>query len=485
MIFKNSMKRDGKRYATKFETLSLILFIFTIFFVGSKLEMNYVPLIAFVAAYACFLAWKCGYSWKEIEKAVSKKIGGATSIFTIFLAVGALIGSLIYCGTVPMLIYYGTKFFSAKWLYLCAFLICGIFSVLTGTSHGSIGTAGVAMISLGQVMPSTNLPMLAGAIVCGSILGDKISPFSDTTLVAAAVTGNDVYDHVAHQAKTVIPAACISIIIYFIIGLVSKSVIVINNQETVALQESLDLIYHWNVLLILPAIVIIWGSVTRRPTLITIIVSTTIAILIGIFVQGFSISSGIRSLYDGFNITMVPNIDTANLSTAAVTVCNRGGMTSFVKTFFTAFISFYFAAAAELAGTLQNILSLLNKYIKNTFSLVLSTGVAMVIMNCLCGSSTPSASVIGPLFKPKYEEMGLHSLNLAREIEDFGTGSTAFIPWSASGALYVGILGVNSSQYFKYSFFIWIVWIIALFYSATGICMMKLEDNKRCQKFSQ
>ena len=127
---------------------------------------------------------------------------------------------------------------------------------------------------------------------------------------------------------------------------------------------------------------------------------------------------------------------------------------------------------------MQVIRDVISRFIKNTFTLVLSTGVTMVILNCLCGSSTPSCSVVGPLLKPKYEEMGLHSVNLSRSIEDFGTGSTAFIPWSASGALYAGIVGVSNMSYFRYSFFLWIVWILALFYAATGICIKKIEPRK-------
>ena len=121
----------------------------------------------------------------------------------------------------------------------------------------------------------------------------------------------------------------------------------------------------------------------------------------------------------------------------------------------------------------------MDKFIKNTFSLVLSTGLAMILMECLCGSSTPSASITGPIFKKKYEEMGLHSLNLARELEDFGTGATAFIPWSSSGALYVSILGLNTGVFFRYSFMVWIIWILALVYAATGFNIMKLEDGPK------
>lgn len=470
-------KTVQKRQATKLETASMLLVMVLLFSLGTKLSINYVPLIVLVAVYACFIAWRCGNSWAEIEAAVSKKIGHATPIFAIFLAVGVLMGALTFCGSIPMLIYYGLDLFSAHWLYLCAFLLGSVFSLLTGTSHGSIGTVGMAMVSLGQVIPGTNMPMLAGAVVCGAIVGDKISPFSDTTLMAALVTGNNVYDHVAHQAKTVVPAAVISIIIYVLMGILTPVSDSVNSEAALVLQEALDQVYNWNLLLVLPVIVVVWGAVTRKPTLVTLLGASLVAVVLGVFIQGFSIADGFSSLYSGFSLKMVPGLTTEGMPAAIETICNRGGMTAFTKTFFVAFICYFFAASAELAGALQVMVDMLSKFIKNSFTLVLSTGISMVVMNCLCGSSTPSASVIGPLLKPKYEEMGLHSLNLAREIEDFGTGSTAFIPWSSSGVLYTSIVGVSNLAYFKYSFFIWLVWIIALFYSATGICMMKLEDG--------
>jgi len=127
---------------------------------------------------------------------------------------------------------------------------------------------------------------------------------------------------------------------------------------------------------------------------------------------------------------------------------------------------------------MEVLLDMISGFVKNTFTLILSSGLAMVLLECVCGSSTPSTAIAGPLFKKKYEDMGLHSLNLAREIEDFGTGTTAFIPWSSSGQLYVGILGVSTFEFFKYSYLNWFIWIIALFYAATGIGIKKLDKKE-------
>ncbi|MBQ7815887.1 MAG: Na+/H+ antiporter NhaC, partial [Oscillospiraceae bacterium] len=211
-------KTREKRKATKFEAISMLVLMFAVFAVGTKLGLNYVPLMICVAAYSIFIAWRCGYSWKEQEKAINARIGKAVPVLSIFLGVGMLVGSFMFSGTIPMLIYYGIQIVSAKWIYLCAFLLCAIFSILTGTANGSVSTSGLAMMSIGLAMDGVNLGLLAGAILCGATIGDKLSPLSDTTIMASAVTDNDVMDHIKHQAKVVIPAALITLVIYIIIG---------------------------------------------------------------------------------------------------------------------------------------------------------------------------------------------------------------------------------------------------------------------------
>lgn len=471
-----------KRLPTTFEAISLLIVMLIVFSGGTVFSMNYVPLMMIVAAYAMFICWRCGYSYKEMEKAISNKIGKSVPVLSIFLCVGLLVGALMYCGTIPMLIYYGTQMLSAKWLYLCAFLLCAIFSLLTGTCVGSVSTAGLAMMSIGMAMPDANLGLLAGAIISGATIGDKVSPLSDTTIMSAAVTDNDVYDHIKHQSKVVLPAAGITLLVYVAIGLFTHTNASSTSEVSMNLLASLDSIYKWNVLLLLPVVFVVWGILSKKSTVVTLVGASFIGLIIGIAYQGFDPADGVKALYQGFACKMAvagnPNLDIATLSTETVTLIERGGLTSMTKTFLAIFICYHFAAAAELCGALKVLLNLMSKFIKNTFTLVLSTGVSMIIMEALCGSSTPAAALAGPLFKGKYEEMGLHSLNLAREIEDFGTGSTAFIPWSSTGLTYVGILGLTNMIYLKYTFFCWLVWIIALVYAATGIGIRKLKDEK-------
>ena len=470
-----------KRKPTKLEAISLLILMFAVFAVGTKLGLNYVPLMICVASYSIFIAWRCGYTWKEQEKAINNRIGRAVPVLSIFLGVGALVGSFMFSGTIPMLIYYGIQIISAKWIYLCAFLLCAIFSILTGTANGSVSTAGLATMSIGLAMDGVNLGLLAGAILCGATIGDKLSPLSDTTIMASAVTDNDVMDHIKHQAKVVIPAALITLVIYIVIGITTHTDASVINATSQGLLDSMDMIYKWSWILLLPAVVVVMGSVMKWSTTVTLVAASALALAIGVGFQGFAIKDGVTAIYQGFQCKMAlgarPDMVLDAISAETLTVLQRGGLTSMSKPFFTIFICFYFAATAELAGTMEVLLDMIAGFVKNTVSLVLSTGVAMVLLECVCGSSTPATAIAGPLFKKKYEDMGLHSLNLAREIEDFGTGSTAFIPWSSSCQLYIGILGLNAMTYLRYSFMNWFIWIIAIVFAITGIGIKKLDKK--------
>jgi len=475
-------KTKEKRKTTKLEAISLLVVMIVLFGGGSILGMNYVPLMIVVAAYSCFITMRCGYTWKEVETAISNRIGKAVPVLSIFLGVGLLVGALMFSGTIPMLIYYGVQIVSAKWIYLCAYLLCALFSILTGTSNGSVSTAGLAMMSIGLAMDDVKLGMLAGAILCGATIGDKLSPLSDTTIMAAAVTDNDVMDHIKHQAKVVLPAAAITLVIYVVTGLLSPVDGSTLNETSQGLITSMDMLYKWSWILLLPALVVVLGSVKGISTTVTLVAASALALFIGVFYQGFDIADGVKTLYQGFACKMAaagnPDLNVDLLSAETLSLLQRGGITSMTKPFITVFICFYFAATAEMAGTMEVLLDMISGFVKNTFTLILSSGLAMVLLECVCGSSTPSTAIAGPLFKKKYEDMGLHSLNLAREIEDFGTGTTAFIPWSSSGQLYVGILGVSTFEFFKYSYLNWFIWIIALFYAATGIGIKKLDKKE-------
>ncbi len=478
---------QAKRKPTTPEAVSTVAFLLICFGAGAAWGLNYVPLMVLVAAYAAFIAKRCGYTWLEMETAVGKRIGKSVPVITILLAIGFMLGSLMFSGTLPMLIYYGLQIVTPRWIALCAFLLCCIFSTVTGTSNGSASTAGLAMMGLAMAMKDVNLGLVAGACYAGSQFGDKLSPLSDTTVLASLTTENDIFDHIIHMSKTVCPAALIFIVIYIAIGMTTTPAESVDNAETTALLSTLSQMFKFHPILLLPVLFIVYGAIAQKPTTVVLFGAGFIAVILGVCYQGYSFKDAVNVLYSGFNSKMVlaarPDFDIATMSSAAKTLLERGGIADMNKTFVATWLCFYFAAIAELCGCLDVLLKSLMGFVKNTGSLILTTGVSMILLTAIGGSSTVSLLLGGNMFKSKYEEMGVNSLNLSRTLEDFGTGTSGFFPWTSSGILYASVLFSSNTTFLCYSFFSWLVWALAIFYGYTGIGIKKAPTRK--QKLAQ
>lgn len=474
---------EGKRKPTKFEAVSTIIFLLLTFGTGAAIGLNYVPLMVVVAAYSAIIAKRCGYTWSEMESAVSRRIGKSVPVMTILVAIGFMLGGLMFSGTLPMLIYYGLQIVSPRWIALCAFLLCAIFSTVTGTSNGSASTAGLAMMGLAMAMNNVNVGLVAGACYAGSQFGDKLSPLSDTTVLAALTTDNDIFDHIAHMSKTVCPAALACIVVYIILGINAPATETVINKDSLVLVTTLSQMFKFNVILFLPVVFIIWGSITKKPTTLVLFGAGFIAMLLGIFYQGFSVKDAVNVLYSGFDSKMIlvanPDFNVDTMSAAAKKLLERGGIADMNKTLVATWLCFYFAAIAERCGCLDVLLDTLMGFVKGTGSLILTTGLSVVVLTAVGGSSTVSLLLGGNMFKPKYEEMGVNTLNLSRTLEDFGTGTSGFFPWTSSGILYVSVLFSSNITFLRYSFFSWFVWILAITYAYTGICIKKTPTAKQ------
>lgn len=481
-------KAREKRKPTKFEAISTVIFLLLTFGAGAFWGLNYVPLMVVVAAYSALISWRCGFTWNEMESAVGKRIGHSVPVIMILLAIGFMLGGLMFSGTLPMLIYYGLQVVSPRWIALCAFLLCCVFSTVTGTSNGSASTAGLAMMGLAMAMPDVNLGLVAGACYAGSQFGDKLSPLSDTTVLASLTTDNDIFDHIINMSKTVVPAAAIAIGIYIYIGMNSPETpaVAVVSKDSAALLASLSAMFKFHWVLLIPVAFLLWGSFTKKPTTLVLFGAGFIAVIIGVLYQGFSAKDAVNVLYGGFNSKMVlaahPDFDVSTMSKAAKTLLERGGIADMNKTFVATWLCFYFAAIAEQCGCLDVLLDSLMGFVKSTGSLILTTGVSMVVLTAVGGSSTVSLLIGGSMFKSKYEEMGVNTLNLSRTLEDFGTGTSGFFPWTSSGILYTSVLFSPSITFLRYSFFSWLVWLLAILYGFTGLCLRTSPTRKQLEK---
>lgn len=475
----------AKRKPSLFESLLAVLILLVIFFFGSLADLSAPALMGIALGGIVFIGWRCGYSWSEMETYTAEKIKSAAPAMSVLIAVGFLLGAWMYSGTIPMFIYYGVQLVSEKWILVSAFALCAIFSTCTGTSWGSAATAGIAMMGIATAMPNVNVAAVAGACYTGAIFGDKLSPLSDTTILAALSTKNDIFDHIKHMSKTVVPGAAVGVIIYIIMGITTKTGGTETGlpENTVQLLESLDAAFNWNIIVLIPLVIVVYGAITKKPSTVAMMISAVVALLIGVFYQGFDLGDGITALYNGFNLEMVENVRegfvAADAGDDAMKLLNRGGLASMLKSFILIYICFYFAGIMEQIGAIEVLLGKLLKSVKTRFTLILATALSVIVLVAIGGSSSLALILTGEMYSEKYKEMGLSTLNLSRTMEDFGTGLAGFIPWSGSGVYYPSVLGVPIISYLPYCFMSYAIWVLAFVYAATGLCIKPLEEEKK------
>lgn len=241
-------------------------------------ELPPEPLIIVSAIVAGLIAIKLGYSYNDILESISQKIAKTMPAILILIVVGFMIGAWMVGGTIPMMIYYGLKIIDPQFLLITAFLVTSVVSVCTGTSWGSAGTIGVAFMGVGAGMDA-NLAAVAGAVVAGAYFGDKLSPLSDTTNIAALSTGVNLYEHIGHLLYTTLPSFFVAGIVYVVTGLNTHVSSTGVPEKVTDIMNTLATIYDWNLLLILPVLIVLYGSITKKPTIPVMLLSSIVAMV--------------------------------------------------------------------------------------------------------------------------------------------------------------------------------------------------------------
>lgn len=450
-----------------FVTIALILgnTIFTI-------RMEAILLIA--VAFSAALAYWIGYSWDEIQKGMIDRISASMPAILTMLCVGGLIAAMIFSGIVPMIIYYGIKLISPKFLAPTAFIIVALVSTVTGSSWASAGTVGVAMIGIASAL-GASLPVVAGAVVGGAMFGDKNSPLSDTTNLTATIVGCSVYDHVKQMLWTTVPAAIIGIGIYFFAGTsmvteftAPESIILLSNQ--------LETMYKFNILLLLPPLLIVFGAVKKWPTIPVLVIATLASMLMGSFIQGFNFADACTAIIKGFDVAMLgfegevlPEISQ---------LLNRGGINSMGPTAILGFIAMAFAGVMNVTKFLDVLLEGILKSVKSERGLLFSSMIVAMILGVSTGSVNVTLVVTGEMFRGEYVKRGLHPANLSRICEDIGTTFLAILPWSSNGIYMQSTLGVLAIQYAPWAIINYAVVLIGAAIAITGVGIRRLSDKE-------
>lgn len=465
---------------TILEALIPVVAMLLVLFIGKGvLGFSTEPLLIIVACVAAFVAWRVGCTWDDMLDEISQKIAKGMPAILILITVGAMVGTWMASGTIPMMIYYGVQIVSPKWLLVTAFLITCLVSIATGTSWGSVATMGVALMGIASAL-GVNPAATAGAVIAGSYFGDKISPLSDTTNLAPLAAGSNLYEHIGHMFWTTVPATIVSLVVYAIVGLNANTAAGATSEAVTNMMAQLDQMYDWNILILLPVILVLAGSLLKLPTIPVMILSTVVAGVEGIFMQGISLGNVLTSTVSGFNVTMItrPGFDAANAAFEVTKLLNRGGMNGIMSTTLLVFCAFCFAGIMSRAGCLEVVLKAILSVAKTTGSLILATVISCITMALTTGNSYLSILIPGEMFRDAYKERGLHPKNLSRTLEDAGTVFVPLVPWSAAGAYMAATLGVETLDYLPWAILCYTGFIFAIIYGYTGIGIAKLPKEE-------
>lgn len=409
--------------------------------------------------------------YKTIEKGIIQSISLAMQANIILLVVGALIGLWILSGIVPTMIYYGLKLIHPSVFLPVSCLVCAVVSLATGSSWSTSGTVGIALIGIGQAL-GIPLGMVAGAVISGSYFGDKMSPLSDTTNLASAMAGTELFTHIRHMFYTTIPAILVALTGFFILNFFYKGDVIDGQAlETVLVtMQSKFFISPFN--FVVPALVLLMVA-KKTPALPALIVGTLLggvwALLfqqeaIATFAGESTISSVYKTIievgYGGFKIS--------SGNATIDSLFSRGGMSNMLSTVWLILMAMCFGGAMEATGMLPKIANSILKLVKGTGSLIGATIGSCLFLNMTASDQYLAIVVPGRMFKKAYDDYNLAPQNLSRALEDSGTVTSVLVPWNSGGAYHASILGVATLSYLPFCFFNLASPLISLFLASIG-----------------
>jgi NhaC family Na+:H+ antiporter len=457
-----------KRIRIGIALIPVIFLIVSLFVTISIFRLPpHIPLIS-AAAVAAIVATCYKRPWKEIQEGMVHGIGLAMGAILILMVVGTMIGTWISGGIVPAMIYYGLKVLSPGIFLVATLLICSIVSLGTGSSWSTAGTVGVALIGVGHGL-GIPVPMVAGAIISGAYFGDKMSPLSDTTNLAPAVAGTDLFSHIRHMVYTTAPGYAIAIVIYGVMGTrFSDSNLDVQNIQSIL--TSLKTHFFIHPVLLLPPLLVIVMVVRKIPPLPALLGGTVLGGIFAMVTQSQSLADVIRAAQSGFvSQTGVATVDE---------LLTRGGLESMMTTVALIICALSFGGIMERTGMLEVLAGALLKRVKRTGSLVGMTLLSCIGMNAIASDQYIAIVIPGRMYKSAFDAQHLHPKNLSRCLEDSGTLSSPLIPWNSCGAFMHATLGVNPLLYLPYAFLNLANPLVSLFYGYTGITMEKIEPKK-------
>lgn len=442
-----------------------ILLILSVGIAVFKMDVISLLVLCLIGTFA--ISMKMGYSMDELFDAMAVSLKNASVSLLFFIIIGMLVASWIAAGTVPTLIYYGLSFITPGLFLPLGFLACCATAFVTGTSWGTAGTIGIALLGMGSGM-GVPAPLIAGMVVSGAAFGDYLSPMSDTTILASQAAQIDLYRHVKSMALTVIPALIITTAALAIMGQGYNNAY--NAETTNAILSTLKSSFTISPVSLIPILVVLVLSAMKFPSIPALLIGVFLGGVIAVLQQGVSAADFVNMLNSG--IKMETGNDMVN------TLVNRGGIQGMMWTFSLAFIALMLSGILEKVGYLKTLVGTFVGKIKSTGVLVIATYITGIV-GCMAMAEVYLSIILnGSLYRDIYKEKKVDPAVLSRTLEEGATLAGPLVPWTTCGAFMAGTLGVSTLSYLPYALLCYIAPLISIICAFLGIAVYKNKKNQ-------
>ncbi|MGC6403333.1 MAG: Na+/H+ antiporter NhaC [Flavobacteriaceae bacterium] len=433
------------------------------------------------AAIAALVGYRHKIGHRVMIEKVAENVQSVTGALLILLFVGALAGTWLASGIIPAMIYYGLQIIHPAVFLPACIVICSIISVATGSSWTTSATVGIALIGIGKAM-GLDVGMVAGAVISGAYFGDKLSPLSDTTNLAPAMAGTDLFTHIRYMTNTTIPSILITLVVFSFIGVFQETTAQADLGSLLTAIEERFTINGW---LFLVPLVVIGLIIQKRPPLVALFIGTLLGALFAVlfqpqvvFLMSQEAVQSSAAMYKGIlnAITVATEVPTSN--PLLNDLFTSGGMQGMLGTIWLILCAMVFGGIMESIGALQTISNALLNWAKNTFQLFASTVASCLAINLTASDQYLAIVIPGKMFAKAYKDRNLAPENLSRTLEDSGTVTSVLIPWNTCGAYQSGVLGVGVAEYFAFAIFNWLSPLMTLIFAAFKIKIRMLQEAK-------
>lgn len=423
---------------------------------------------------AALMALRLGYKWKQIEEFMLNGINRVLQSLIILIIIGILIGVWLNAGVVPTMIYYGLKILNPSTFLVATVLVCSVTSLATGTSWGTAGTVGVALMGIGIGL-GIDPALTGGAVISGAYFGDKLSPFSETTNLAPAMAGTDVMTHVKFMLLPTGITYAVTLVFFTVLGFLQHGGGEADMSGVTQLSDALSGMFHINPLLLLPPIIVIVAVACKVPAIPGITLGIVVGAVMGmLFQEDCNIGSLLDSATNGFSCeTGIYEIDE---------LLNSGGLMNMMYSVSLALISMMFGGIMEGSRQLEVIVERLKKLAKTPASLVALTEATCIVSNVTMPEQYISIVVPGRMYEQEYEKQGLHPMTLSNALESAGTVTSALVPWNTCGVFMAMTLGIGVTEYAPWAVFNWLMPIVVIIMAFMGLTVADKDGVRLAKK---